>query len=233
MGIKVISGLEVASDNEGVIELELTNHIDFSSSETLEIHLQKFVYQILEGDMANIDGTLGGGIITFGSDQKPENVIDTFSQVAINLKMKEYAPNIKNMTASLIDDFMNLNVSLPYPTIKKAEIDVHDETTLIANIGAHINNLTGDFYMNIPYFQTGLLWDGNNFCFIRASKILYQDGQFSTTALVSFPENHIAAQELVTMLGNMVFHRKQDITTQISGKFFALIISYQFGFWCF
>jgi hypothetical protein len=153
--VHILSGLNIKSEN-GQVGLDVSNRIDFHDSESLERNIAKLTDQVVGG--GRIDGTAGAGGIAFGSDQSPENIIDSFSKASINLNLNEYAPTVKKLATEVYDYVMASNNTIPSYNIQSATIDVQDQKTLVSNIVVSLANLTGDFYINIPYLQTGVLW---------------------------------------------------------------------------
>lgn len=186
------------------VAIDLKNKIDIHDSETLRSSIANLVDQISAGGV--VSGTAGAGGILFGSDQNPENIVDTFSKVAIHLPINDFVPKIK----STMKQVLNSKSSMPKmnTTITKVDLDVMDETTLVNDISATVTGLAGDFYINIPYIQTVVLWDSKDFIFTKINHLLFKDNTLTTSVLLGFPgKDKSVAQEFMDIVGNVIFHR--------------------------
>lgn len=220
MMINVASGLNVKSDS-GLVSLDIDNEIYIHNSPTLQENIANIADKIMAGDM-DIAGTLGGGLMSFGSDSNPANIIDTFERAAFNFEIRQFAQSLKETTVKLYKYALASNATDSlYPTVKRFALDAENERTLFADIGASFShlNLTGDYYINIPYFQNGLLWDKDAFMEMEVKNIVFKDSIFTTSALLYFPENPVSSEELTKMLGNWVFHRDEKVSNVVTGIF--------------
>lgn len=214
MKIHVVSGVEIKSINE-TISLDLANRIEIFDSESLQADVSKLVSQILAG--SSVDGYGGAGGILFGIDQTPANVIDSFSKTFLNIKFNDIVPQLKSAAIDIYKSVMTSGPSSIGLDLKSATVDVHDPITLVSNIEALVTGIPGDIYINIPFVQTGVLWDQKDFVFTRINNILFKDSKFTTNALIGFTsKDNVAPQEIMDIIGAIAFHRPLNIQKSIT-----------------
>lgn len=215
MDVHVTSGLRVKSLN-GVVALDVTNSIVIYDSSSLQNSISTILDQTVAGGA--VDGSAGITGLSFGFDQNPQNVIDSFSKASFSLKINDYISTVRSVSSDLYNYVTSsTNTSSLFPTIDQIVVDVNDERTLLVSFGATFTSLKSyDYYINIPYFQTGILWDSRTFGFTQVNDILYKEGVFSATTRIGFPASDSDSQQFVTLIGNLVFHRNQTLSNKVS-----------------
>jgi hypothetical protein len=83
-----VSILGTQISGQGNNGLSLGTSINVKDSDPLADVIAKLTSAILQ-DPKNVPGTLKGGYLSFGVDSSPENVIDTFSGVALSVKAQQ------------------------------------------------------------------------------------------------------------------------------------------------
>ncbi|KAI8916085.1 hypothetical protein EDD86DRAFT_197612 [Gorgonomyces haynaldii] len=199
------------------IALDLANTLKFYDSEIVQTEVAVVVSSIVNDKP--VPGKVGGGGVKFGSDSSAENVIDSFATVKVKVDPNPYIPSIKNATIDLINTVLNSNSSAGVD-ISNVSVDAIDFVNLQIDAAAKLKGIKGDYYINVPYAQAGLTWDGVDLAVNKLQKVLLKDGTFTATIILSIVNpDLVISQQIVDIIGDVVFHRNNTYPYKAGGNY--------------
>ncbi|KAJ3274151.1 hypothetical protein HDV01_003434 [Terramyces sp. JEL0728] len=222
VGLKIPSGLNIAT-KDNAISLALVNNLLFSNDAKVKGSVNTLINGILNN--ATLTNTVGAGGFKFGSDNSAANIIDTFSQTAVSLSVSKFQGQINSLIQYVLATVQNIISGKSDPNgpfakvaidIQGVDIDVFDETTLDIKATAGITGLPFDFALDMPYVFTSVKYNDADFLNNTVLDTKFTNGAFSTHVLPSMPINRDAAQKVLTILGNILLHRHDQILDTIT-----------------
>jgi hypothetical protein len=208
----------VKSENNAVA-LDVVTGVVFQNEPSIQDAAANLVDALIE--RRNITGSVGVRGFEFGNDRS--DFIDTFSKVALSLPLEPFGPMLTKLTDDVIKTILGLiqnpPTSGPFKDVKlnieKVDVDVVEANTIQADITATVEGLPIDALIDLPYVFTAANYNRTALVESTVSNVKFQQGKFSTSASLFFPENRAAAQSIFETLGNVLFHRKVPIQLSI------------------
>jgi hypothetical protein len=217
------SGIEVKSANNN-IDLSINAENVFSNDVEIQNSVALLAKDILEKrtETATEAGFTG---FVFGADSSAANAIDTFSKVAVSLNISPVLPKINELAEkaiALVKDILNKPLSSgPLKDIKldikEVVVDVHDTNVLSADVDASLTGLPIDIQIDLPFIGANVGWNAGELVYSDIRNMKFVDGSLKTQALIKFMDNKPAAQSIFQILGNILFHRKVEVSDTVAG----------------
>jgi hypothetical protein len=208
----------VKSENNEVA-LDVVTGVVFQNDANLQDAAANLIGAIVE--RRNITGSVGFRGFEFGNDRS--DIVDTFSKVALSLPLEPFGPTISKLT----DDLIKMVIALiqnppttgPFKDVKlnieDVDVDVVETNTLQADISATVEGIPIDALIDLPYVFTTANYNQTALVESTVSNIKFQQGKFTASTLLFFPENRNAAQSIFETLGNVLFHRKVPVQLSV------------------
>ena len=218
--VSVTKPLKIQTENNK-LALDLVSEIKFQNSEPAQNAVASLVKSAIS--QASIQTVAGVADLRFGSDNSPDNIIDTFSKVSVSIGIAPFVPQLKEMTSKLINStsgIMSSPATGPLKdvnvTISNVDMDVFDEETLVSNVEAFVSGLPFDLQVSVPYSYAGVQFNGKDFVANTIKNLAFKDGKLSTQILIYVPDNQPALQKVMDIAGNILFHRFVPVNDTIA-----------------
>lgn len=199
-----IDGLNIAA--RGTNSLSLGANIQLKDSAELEDAIASVLAAALK-DAKNIPGTVGGGALSFGVDSTPANIIDTFSEVLINVPIKSIAGPISGIVSSTI---ATVNATALIQSLNLSLKDLNAETEPGRTVH---NSFTAGFTSSFPisvqglgYMTAGAGIDNSKIMSLSASgfSIIPGANSVSLTSDIFFPAIDGTPDKIASFVNNVM-----------------------------
>ena len=99
-----VNGLKIASSEKSLLDVGV--NVQLLDSPALEDSLNQIAQDIVK-NIDHVGGTIGGGFISFGRDNSPANVIDTFSEASLDINLSTVIMILKKSVTEIIPPTFN------------------------------------------------------------------------------------------------------------------------------
>ncbi|KAJ2999351.1 hypothetical protein HDV02_003132 [Globomyces sp. JEL0801] len=213
LGFSLIgNGLNAATADKK-LTVDVSNSLALSNDPKMAGKVGALVQTIIHDiPIENMGGVKG---LTMGSDRDPKNIIDTFAKVEASIKLEPYVKQIRELLKSTIANPPSLGSipALKDLKIKPKELtlDVFDEETLVLDIKLDMSGFPiAELDLNIPFLTATLQLDKKDFVINKIIETKVSSTSASMKVFLAMPDNFVAAQTLMTLVGDIAFDRNHD-----------------------
>jgi hypothetical protein len=230
MQAAVLSGINLRSENNA-IKLDLKSAIEFKNEEEIQNSVALLGKDVMSNNTKS-EREIGAAGFIFGSDTSPENIVDTFSKVAVSVNVAEYIPKMNELYRKLTDisaqevqageengAWKDLKISM-----EKVDVDVPETNSISFDVGSKISGLPMDVKFDIPFIGFGVTVNSDNLILGQVAGLKYDSGSLAVKPQLQFFQNDNAYQNLATILGQILFNRGE------AGDTYVIPHTLNFGF---
>jgi hypothetical protein len=205
-------GMMMVTENGG-LKISLGLDVSLKDAEPLEDAVANFVTQIINSK--NITSVAGVKSLTFGSS--PSDQIDTFSTVSASIHINPFVQPVITTTQNIMNDLLNGTSSRFGITPKDITVNWLSPTALKSSFVAKIDGLPGKISLKLPYLGLQAQFNGQSLVEPECHSINLENGIISSDFILNMVQNDAAANTLMKIMGDIVFHRPiTDTTSTIS-----------------
>ncbi|KAJ3308948.1 hypothetical protein HDV04_000594 [Boothiomyces sp. JEL0838] len=195
LDVAVNSGLSVKTISNH-LEMDLNNTVKFIENDAGRADVAVLANNLYQGSA--ISNSIGGIGILFGSDNSPENIIDTLAKVAANFDLGALINQLKGPVSSFT---ANLGVAF-----EKLTYDILDPITMAFDLGVALKGISTDFRLNIPYVHTEALFNNKDFVHARLFNMYATNEMLTLNANISYTSEPDTAAAIIAAVDEILFH---------------------------
>ena len=215
--MRVLSGIELKSAVSD-LSLRFQGEFEFHSDDDVQNSVASLAKDIFNNNAAS-KAEVGGAGFMFGSDSKKENIVDTFSKVAISIPISKFIPELSKKYDTILQSVMasldppNSLATVPknnattagLPVVmKKAEVDIIEKNTMSIETEADVSTLPFKVQVDMPLLSIGIRSNNDDIVktTVDGTKVS-PEGKFSSLIKIKFQENDQAYQTFCE-IANMI-----------------------------
>ncbi|KAJ3269132.1 hypothetical protein HDV01_001832 [Terramyces sp. JEL0728] len=204
--VAVNSGLSVKTISNQ-LEMDLNNTVKFIENDAGRADVAVLANNLYQG--SPISNTVGAIGIIFGSDNSPDNIIDTLSKVAANFDLGNLINQVKGGSSFV----SNLGVQF-----ERLSFDILDPITMAFDLGVALKGITADLKLNMPYVHTEALFNSKDFVHARLYNLQATSEMLTLYANISYTSQPDTAAAIIAAVDEIIFHTdfsfSQTLTVQ-------------------
>ncbi|KAJ3412624.1 hypothetical protein HDV05_000435 [Chytridiales sp. JEL 0842] len=173
--------------------------------------------------------TAVGGVTGFTFGHSPDDVVDTFSKIPINLALSPVLTPARDALNSALASAMaprtnGTGVALPFQfALNSAAATLPAANTIGLSAQASITGIPAQINANMPYFAAKVMINGQEFIVPAGQALKFTNNTFELATTLAFQQNDQLANALFSGVGGAVLGsaRTSNITTTLTGLSFG------------